>query len=100
MLYGDESRRFDLSAEITLVGDDMAYDKSKIANSFRLPKHSILRALASLMDFTHSEGDEFTEQILSRSIADDMRADWEAVGADLWLALGQYEERAKGGNKA
>ena len=29
-----------------------------------------------------------------------MRADWEAVGADLWLALGQYEERAKDGNKA
>ena len=78
----------------------MPYNKDKIANSFRLPKHSILRALASLMDFTSSESREFTDEILSRSIEDDMRTDWEAVGADLWLALGQYEERAKGGNKA
>ena len=78
----------------------MPYNKDKIANSFRLPKHSILRALASLMDFTSSESREFTDEILSRSIEDDMRADWEAVGADLWLALGQYEDRAKGGNKA
>ena len=76
----------------------MAYDKRKIANSFYLPKHSILRGIASLMDFTSSESREFTDEILSRSIEDDMRADWEAVGADLWLALGQYEERAKGGN--
>ena len=77
----------------------MAFDKNKIANSFYLPKHSILRGIASLMDFTRSESHEFTDEILSRSIEDDMRADWEAVGADLWLALGQYEERAKGGNK-
>lgn len=78
----------------------MAFDKSKIANSFHLPKHSFLRGLASLMDFTRSEGDEFTDEILSRSDAEAMRADWEAVGADLWLALGQYEERASGGKKA
>ena len=30
----------------------MAYDKNKIANSFYLPKHSFLRGMASLMDFT------------------------------------------------
>lgn len=78
----------------------MAYDKNKIANSFYLPKNSILRALASLMDFTRSESEEFTERILARSDAEAMRADWEAVGADLWLALGQYEERAKVGKKA
>lgn len=77
----------------------MAYDKRKIANSFYLPKHSFLRGLASLMDFTSSESQEFTDRILARSDAEAMRADWEAVGADLWLALGQYEERAKGGNK-
>ena len=78
----------------------MAFDKRKIANSFYLPKNSVLRALASLMDFTGSESREFTEKILARSDADAMRADWEAVGADLWLALGQYEERSKGGKKA
>ena len=78
----------------------MPYDKRKIANSFYLPKHSILRALASLMDFTGSESRAFSDEVLSRSIGDDMRADWEAVGADLWLALGQYEQRAKGSNKA
>ena len=77
----------------------MAYDKRKIANSFYLPKHSFLRGLASLMDFTGSESREFTEQILARSDADAMRADWEAVGADLWLAIRQYEERVKDGNK-
>ena len=61
-------------------GDGLVpYNKDKIANSFRLPKHSILRALASLMDFTSSESREFTDEILSRSIEDDMRADWEAV---------------------
>ncbi len=78
----------------------MAYDKKKIANSFYLPENSILRALASLLDFTRSESQEFTEKILARSDAEAMRADWEAVGADLWLALGQYEERSKGGKKA
>ncbi len=78
----------------------MAYDRQKIANSFYLSKFSFLRGIASLLDFSHSEADEFTDEILSRSIADDMRADWEAVGADLWLALGQYEERAKDGSKA
>ena len=78
----------------------MAFDKKKIANSFYLPKNSILRAFASLMDFTGSESREFTEKILARSDAEAMRADWEAVGADLWLALGQYEERSKGGKKA
>lgn len=78
----------------------MAYDRSKIANSFHLPKNSFLRGLASLMDFTGSESREFTDRILARSDADAMRADWEAVGADLWLALGQYEERSRGDRKA
>ena len=73
----------------------MAFDKRKIANSFYLPKHSFLRGLASLMDFTGSESREFTEKILARSDADAMRADWEAVGADLWWAIGEHEKRAK-----
>lgn len=76
----------------------MAYDKRKIANSFYMPNNSILRALASLLDFTRSESQEFTDQVLARSDADAMRADWEAVGADLWLALRQYEEHAKSEN--
>ena len=78
----------------------MAYDKRKIANSFSPPKFSILRGIASLLDFTHSEGAEYTDEVLSRSIADDMRADWEAVGADLWLAIGEHEKRAAKGNGA
>ena len=52
-----------------------------------------------MLDFTRSEGDEFTDEILSRSIADDMRADWEAVGADLWWAIGEHEKRVAEGNK-
>ncbi|MCY4064435.1 MAG: hypothetical protein OXG53_18865 [Chloroflexi bacterium] len=71
----------------------MAYDKRKIANSFYLPKHSFLRGLASLMDFTGSESREFTDRILARSDADAMRADWEAVGASLWWAIGEHERR-------
>ncbi|MCY3864656.1 MAG: hypothetical protein OXG68_04375 [Chloroflexi bacterium] len=71
----------------------MAYDKNKIANSFYLPKNSILRALASLLDFTRSESQEFTDEILARSDADAMRADWEAVGASLWWAIGEHEKR-------
>ena len=78
----------------------MAFDKRKIANSFYLPKHSILRGIASLMDFTRSESREFADEILARSDADAMRADWEAVGASLWWALGQYEKRKEDGNKA
>jgi len=78
----------------------MAFDKNKIANSFYLPKFSILRGIASLLDFTHSESKAFTDEVLSRSIADDMRADWEAVGADLWLAIGEHEKRTAKGNRA
>lgn len=78
----------------------MAYDKKKIANSFHLPKHSFLRGLASLMDFTGSESREFTEKILARSDADAMRADGEAVGASLWWAIIQHEKRIKESNGA
>ena len=78
----------------------MAYDKRKIANSFYLPENSILRGLASLMDFTGSESREFTDQILARSDSDAMRADWEAVGASLWWAIGEYERRKAEGNNA
>ena len=62
----------------------MAYDGRKIANSFYLPKRPFLRGIASLMDFTGSATREYTEELLARSDADAMRADWEAVGADLW----------------
>ena len=97
MLCGDMSRplssRLYYATDDMLVEDDMAFDKKKIANSFYLPKHSFLRGLASLLDFTRSEGDEFTEQILARSDAEAMRADWEAVGASMWWAIGEHERR-------
>ena len=78
----------------------MAYDSRKIANSFYLPKNSLLRGFASLLDFTGSESREFTEKILARSDADAMRADWEAVGAALWWAIIQHEKRIKESNGA
>lgn len=71
----------------------MAYDGRKIANSFYLPKYPFLRGIASLIDFTGSESREFTGEILNRSGADAMRADWEAVGASLWWAISQHEKR-------
>ena len=73
----------------------MAFDERKIANSFYLPKYPFLRGIASLIDFTGSESREFTEQILSRSDADAMRADWEAVGANLWRAIDEYEKKTR-----
>ncbi len=78
----------------------MAYDKRKIANSFYLPKHPFLRGIASLMDFTGSATREYTEELLARSDADAMRADWEAVGASLWWAIGEYEKKIKEGSDA
>ena len=73
----------------------MAYDRRKIANSFYLPKHPFLRGIASLMDFTGSRRRKLEKQILERSDADAMRADWEAVGASLWRAIGEYEKNLK-----
>ena len=78
----------------------MPDDKRKIANSFYLPKNPLLRGIASLMDFTGSESREFTEQLLARSDAEAMRADWEAVGASLWWAISEHEKRTKEGSVA
>ena len=47
------------------------------------------------MDFTGSRRREIEKQILERSDADAMRADWEAVGASLWWAIGEYEDKLK-----
>lgn len=79
---------------------DMKYDSRKIANSFYLPKHSFLRGLASLIDFTGSESREFTESILARSDADAMRADWEAVGESLWWGIDKRKKDVSEGNGA
>ena len=78
----------------------MKYDSRKTANSFHLPKHSFLRGLASLIDFTGSESREFTESILARSDADAMRADWEAVGESLWWAIDKRKKEINEGNSA
>ena len=69
----------------------MAYDKRKIANSFYLPKRPFLSGVAGLLDFTGSRRNRLEKQILERSAADAMRADWEAVGESLWWAIGKVE---------
>ena len=76
------------------------YAGRKIANSFYLPKHSFLRGIAGLMDVTGSQSRAFTEQILARSDADALRADWEAVGECLRWAIEEYEKEIKEGNSA
>ena len=78
----------------------MAYEEQKIANSFYLPKHPFLRGIASLMGFTGSATREYTEELLARSDADAMRADWEAVGASLWWAIGEHEKKTKESSNA
>ncbi len=70
----------------------MAYDARKIANSFRLSKRPFLSGVAGLVDFSGSQTRYYAKQILDRSYADAMRADWEAVGASLWWAIGQHEK--------
>lgn len=77
----------------------MAYKGRKIANSFYLPKHSIVRGLASLMDFAFCESREFTDELLARSDADASRADWEAVGTSLWWALDQHAKHETDGSE-
>ena len=71
----------------------MAYDARKIANSFYLPRRPYLSGVSGLVDFTGSQTRYYTKQILERSDAEAMRADWEAVGASLWWALGQHERK-------
>lgn len=73
----------------------MAYDGRKIANSFHLSKRPFLSGVSGLLDFTGSQTRYYTKQILERSDAESMRADWEAVGASLWWAIGQHERNDK-----
>ena len=73
----------------------MAYDERKIANSFHLPKRPFLSGVSGLLDFTGSQTHYYAKQILKRSDAESMRADWEAVGASLWWAIGQHEKTVK-----
>ncbi len=73
----------------------MAYDERKIANSFHLPKRPFLSGVSGLLDFTGSQTRYYTKQILKRSDAESMRADWEAVGASLWWAIRQQEKSSK-----
>ena len=75
----------------------MTYDRRKIANSFFLPKRPILRGMASLMDFTGSITRDYAQQILDRSAADVMRADWEAVGRSLWWSISEHDNNLKKG---
>ena len=71
----------------------MAYDERKIANSFHLPRRPVLSGVSGLVDFTGSQTRYYAKQILERTDAEAMRADWEAVGASLWWALGQHETK-------
>ena len=73
----------------------MKYDGRKIANSFYLPRHPFLRGIAGLLAFTHSESQEFAERILSRTPAETMRADWEAVGESMRWAMREYDKELR-----
>ena len=70
----------------------MAQSRRKFAYSVYLPKYPYLSGVAGLLDFRGSRTRRLAEQILSRSPAEAMRADWEAVGESLWWALGQHEK--------
>ncbi|MCY3833062.1 MAG: hypothetical protein OXG85_08590 [Chloroflexi bacterium] len=70
----------------------MAYDSRKIANSFYLPKRPILHGIARLIDFSGALNRQMFDQILERSDAESIRADWEAAGATLSQAIKAYEK--------
>ena len=55
----------------------------------------MIRAFASLIDFTSSDSQEFTEQILARSDAEAIRADWEIVGEGLRRAMNEFDSQRK-----
>ena len=71
----------------------MAFDGRKIANMYHFPSYSILDGFARLIDFNRSEGSQYTDELLSRSDEDAMRADWEAVIEDICWAINDYESR-------
>ncbi len=71
----------------------MAFGGRKITNMYHFPSYSILDGFASLIDFNRSECSQYTDELLSRSDADAMNADWEAVIEDIWWAINDYESR-------
>ncbi len=74
----------------------MAYDSRKIANSYYLPKHPFLHGIARMMDFGGLLNRQMFAQILERSDADSMRADWEAVGDSLGRSIKAYDKETAG----
>lgn len=70
----------------------MAYDSRKVANSFYLPKRPFLHGIARLIDFSGALNRQMFAQILERSDADSIRADWEAVGGSLSQAIDVYQK--------
>lgn len=95
---GDMSKRFYVKRSLYAIlsiyhyEDNMAYDRRKIANSFYLPKRPFLHGIARMLDFSGSFNSRMFDQILERSDADSMRADWEAVGESLRWAIAEYEK--------
>ena len=53
----------------------------------------MVRGFASLLDFMSSDAREFTEEILARSNADAIGADWAIVGESLRQAINGYDRR-------
>ena len=73
----------------------MAFDKNRIASTYSFPSYSILDGFANLVDFNRSESNEYADELLARSDAEAMEADWEAVIDDLWRAIVEYERSPK-----
>lgn len=74
----------------------MAYDSRKIANSFHLPKRPFLHGIARLLDFSGALNRPMFVQVLERSDADTIRADWEAVGGCMSQAISAYKKELVG----
>ena len=70
--------------------------KPRIANSLSLPKHPLLRGIASLIDFTGQQDRAIIEQVIAsydhrrRAPADSMRETWIAVGDSMRWAIHEY----------
>ena len=73
----------------------MPNGRRRIANSFDLPEHPFLHGIARLIDFGGLLNRDIFAQVLERSDADSIRADWQATGDSMRWAIGEYDKELR-----
>ena len=73
----------------------MTSERTKIANSFTLPRYPFLHGISRLLDFGGLLNRDTFAQVLERSDADSIGADWQAVGNNMRWAIAEYEREMR-----